>query len=111
MFGAYSYNMDFVEQMVRNYTYLNLGLKITLNGQEYVSRNGLLDLVNDNLTEEPLYPPIHLTGDDIEVVITHGTGYGESYYSFVNGQYTSQGGTHQAAFRASIAKGGKGVLP
>ena len=104
IFGKYSYNMDFVEQMVRNYTYLNLGLKITLNGQEYVSKNGLLDLVNDNLSEEPLYPPIHLSGEDIEVVITHGTGYGESYYSFVNGQYTSQGGTHQAAFRASIAK-------
>ena len=104
IFGEYSYNMDFVEQMVRNYTYLNLGLKIYLNGQEYVSKNGLLDLVNDNLSEEPLYPPIHLSGEDIEVVITHGTGYGESYYSFVNGQYTSQGGTHQAAFRASIAK-------
>ena len=104
IFGKYSYNMDFVEQMVRNYTYLNLGLKITLNGQEYVSKNGLLDLVNDNLSEEPLYPPIHLSGEDIEVVITHGTGYGESYYSFVNGQYTSQGGTHQAAFREAIAK-------
>lgn len=104
IFGKYSYNMDFVEQMVRNYTYLNLGLKITLNGREYVSKNGLLDLVNDNLSEEPLYPPIHLSGEDIEVVITHGTGYGESYYSFVNGQYTSQGGTHQVAFRASIAK-------
>ncbi|MCI5717718.1 MAG: type IIA DNA topoisomerase subunit B [Alistipes sp.] len=104
IFGTYAYNMDFVEQMVRNYTYLNLGLKISLNGREYVSKNGLLDLVNDNLSEEPLYPPIHLSGQDIEVVITHGSGYGESYYSFVNGQYTSQGGTHQAAFRASIAK-------
>ena len=82
IFGDYAYNMDFVEQMVRNYTYLNLGLKIYLNGREYVSKNGLLDLVNDK----------------------HGTGYGESYYSFVNGQYTPQGGTHQAAFRASIAK-------
>ncbi len=104
IFGDYAYNMDFVEQMVRNYTYLNLGLKIYLNGREYVSKNGLLDLVNDNLSDEPLYPPIHLSGEDIEVVITHGTGYGESYYSFVNGQYTPQGGTHQAAFRASIAK-------
>ena len=104
IFGEYSYNMDYVEQMVRNYTYLNLGLKIRLNGQEYVSKNGLLDLVNDNLSEEPLYPPIYLSGDDIDVVITHGTGYGESYYSFVNGQYTPQGGTHQAAFRASVAK-------
>jgi topoisomerase-4 subunit B len=104
IFGQYSYNMDYVEQLVRNYTYLNLGLKIILNGQEYVSKNGLLDLVNDNLSEEPLYPPIYLSGDDIDVVITHGTGYGESYYSFVNGQYTPQGGTHQAAFRASVAK-------
>ena len=104
IFGEYSYNMDYVEQLVRNYTYLNLGLKIILNGTEYVSKNGLLDLVNDNLSEEPLYPPIYLSGEDIDVVITHGTGYGESYYSFVNGQYTPQGGTHQAAFRASVAK-------
>ncbi|MBR2073066.1 MAG: ATP-binding protein, partial [Alistipes sp.] len=104
IFGEYSYNMDYVEQLVRNYTYLNLGLKIVLNGVEYVSKNGLLDLVNDNLSEEPLYQPIYLSGDDIDVVITHGTGYGESYYSFVNGQYTPQGGTHQAAFRASVAK-------
>lgn len=104
IFGQYSYNLDFVEQLVRNYTYLNLGLKIILNGKEYVSKNGLLDLVNDNLSEEPLYPPIYLSGQDIDVVITHGTGYGESYYSFVNGQYTPQGGTHQAAFRASVAK-------
>ena len=104
IFGEYSYNMDYVEQLVRNYTYLNLGLKIVLNGTEYVSKNGLLDLVNDNLSEEPLYPPIYLSGEDIDVVITHGSGYGESYYSFVNGQYTPQGGTHQAAFRASVAK-------
>ena len=104
IFGEYSYNLDYVEQLVRNYTYLNLGLKIILNGKEYVSKNGLLDLVNDNLSEEPLYPPIYLSGEDIDVVITHGTGYGESYYSFVNGQYTPQGGTHQAAFRASVAK-------
>lgn len=104
IFGSYSYNMDYVEQLVRNYTYLNLGLKIFLNGQEYVSKNGLLDLVNDNLSEEPLYPPIYLSGHDIDVVITHGSGYGESYYSFVNGQYTPQGGTHQAALRVSVAK-------
>ena len=104
IFGRYEYNMDYVEQLVRNYTYLNLGLKIILNGREFISKNGLLDLVNDNLSEEPLYPPIYISGDDIDVVITHGTGYGESYYSFVNGQYTPQGGTHQAAFRASVAK-------
>ena len=104
IFGPYSYNMEYVEQMVKNYTYLNLGLTFTLNGRSYVSKNGLLDLLNENMTEDPLYAPIHLSGDDIEVAITHGTGYGESYYSFVNGQYTSQGGTHQAAFREAIAK-------
>ena len=104
IFGSYSYNMEYVEQMVRNYTYLNLGLTFTLNGRSYVSKNGLLDLLNENMTEEPLYAPIHLSGEDIEVAITHGTGYGESYYSFVNGQYTSQGGTHQSAFREAIAK-------
>ncbi len=104
VFGKYSYNMEYVEQLVKNYTYLNLGLTFTLNGQQYVSKNGLLDLLNDNMSEEPLYAPIHLSGNDVEVVITHGTGYGESYYSFVNGQYTSQGGTHQAAFREALAK-------
>ena len=104
VFGTYAYNMEYVEQMVKNSTYLNLGLTIRLNGQSYVSKNGLLDLLNENMSDEPLYPPIHLSGDDIEVAITHGTGYGESYYSFVNGQYTSQGGTHQAAFREAIAK-------
>ncbi len=104
VFGDYSYNLEYVEQMVRNYTYLNLGLTFRFNGQSYVSKNGLLDLLNENMTEEPLYAPIHLSGDDIEVAIAHGTGYGESYFSFVNGQYTSQGGTHQAAFREAIAK-------
>lgn len=104
VFGEYSYNMEFVEQMVKNYTYLNLGLTFVLNGQNYVSKNGLLDLINDTMSDEPIYEPIHLSGNDIEVVITHGTGYGESYWSFVNGQYTSQGGTHQAAFREAIAK-------
>ena len=104
IFGSYSYNMEYVEQMVKNYTYLNLGLTFTLNGRSYVSKNGLLDLLNENMTEDPLYAPIHLSGEDIEVAITHGSGYGESYYSFVNGQYTSQGGTHQAAFREAIAK-------
>jgi len=104
VFGEYAYNLEYVEQMVKNYTYLNLGLTVVLNGKSYVSKNGLLDLVNDNLSAEPLYAPIHLSGEDIEVVITHGNGYGESYYSFVNGQYTPQGGTHQAAFREAIAK-------
>ena len=92
VFGPYAYNMEYVEQMVKNYTYLNLGLTFRLNGKSYVSKNGLLDLLNENMTEEPLYNPVHLSGEDIEVAITHGTGYGESYFSFVNGQYTSQGG-------------------
>ena len=104
IFGPYSYNLEFVEQLVKNYTYLNKGLTIKLNGQSYSSKNGLLDLLNENMTEEPLYQPIHLVGEDIEVALTHGTGYGESYYSFVNGQYTSQGGTHQAAYREAIVK-------
>ena len=104
VFGDYAYNLEYVEQMIRNYTYLNLGLTFNFNGRQYVSKNGLLDLLNENMAEEPLYPPIHLSGQDIEVAIAHGTGYGESYYSFVNGQYTSQGGTHQAAFREAIAK-------
>ena len=104
VFDEYSYNIEFVETLVRNYTYLNKGLNIKFNGESYISKNGLLDLLTENMNEEPLYQPIHLQGDDIEVVIAHGTSYGESYYSFVNGQYTSQGGTHQTAFREAIAK-------
>ncbi len=104
VFGPYAYQLEYVESMLRNYTYLNQGLVIKLNGQSYVSKNGLLDLLNENISEDPLYQPIHLTGPDIEVAITHGTGYGETYFSFVNGQHTTQGGTHQAAFREAIAK-------
>lgn len=104
VFGVYEYNLEYVEQMVKNYTYLNSALTIDLNGTKYTSKNGLLDLLNDNLSEEPLYAPIHLKGHDIEVVFTHSTGYNESYYSFVNGQHTTQGGTHQTAFREAIVK-------
>ena len=104
VFGEYAFNMEYVEQMVKNYSYLNLGLTIVLNGKPYISKNGLLDLVNDNLQSEPLYAPIHIVGEGMEIVITHGNGYGEAYYSFVNGQYTPQGGTHQAAFREAIVK-------
>ena len=104
VFGSYAYHMEYVESMIRNYTYLNAGLTIKLNGQSFLSKNGLLDLLQENLNEEPLYTPIHLTGEDIEVALTHGHGYGETYYSFVNGQHTTQGGTHQAAYREALAK-------
>ena len=104
VFGPYQYNLEYIETTVKNYTYLNAGLVVKLNGRSFTSKNGLLDLLNENMSEEPLYPPIHLSGEDIEVAITHGTGYGESYYSFVNGQHTTQGGTHQSAFREAIAK-------
>ena len=90
--------------MVRNYTYLNTGLTIRYNGTPYTSKNGLLDLLNEQLTGQELYPPIHLKGDDIELAITHGNGYGEDYYAFVNGQHTTQGGTHLAAFREAYVK-------
>ena len=104
MFGKYNYNMDYVETMVKNYSYLKRGLTLILNGTPYKSENGLLDLVNENLTETPLYSPIHLEGDDIEIVITHGNSYGENIASFVNGQNTRDGGTHLAAYREAVAK-------
>ena len=104
MFGDYHYNMDYVESMVKNYSYLKKGLTLNFNGNLYKSSNGLLDLVNENLTEEPLYPPIHLEGEDIEIVLTHGNAYGENISSFVNGQNTRDGGTHLAAYREAIAK-------
>ncbi len=104
MFGDFHYNMDFVETMVKNYSYLKRGLTLVLNGTPYKSENGLLDLVNENLSEEPLYPPIHLEGEDIEIVLSHGNAYGENISSFVNGQNTRDGGTHLAAYREAIAK-------
>lgn len=104
MFGRYEFNMDFVETMVKNYSYLKKGLTLTLNGTSYKSDNGLLDLVNENLSETPLYAPIHLEDSDIEIVLTHGNSYGENISSFVNGQNTRDGGTHLAAFREAIAK-------
>jgi topoisomerase-4 subunit B len=104
VFSGYSYRNDYVEQMVRNYTYLNVGLTLNFNGQPFSSKNGLLDLLSENLTDESLYPIIHLKGQDIEIAFTHTTAYGEDYYSFVNGQHTTQGGTHQAAFREAIVK-------
>lgn len=104
MFAGFEFNMDYVEAMVKNYSYLKKGLTLTLNGVSYKSENGLLDLVNENLSEAPLYPPIHLGGEDIEVVISHGNAYGENISSFVNGQNTRDGGTHLAAFREAVAK-------
>ena len=104
LFGNFVFNMEFIESMVRNYSYLNTGLQIKLNGAEFVSRNGLLDLLNESLTKEPFYPPIHLKGDDIEIALTHGNDYGEGISSFVNGQFTTQGGTHLAAVREAVAK-------
>ena len=90
--------------MLRNYSYLNTNLIINFNGKDFVSKNGLLDLLNENLSGEPLYQIIHLKGEDIEVAITHGNGYGEDYYTFVNGQHTTQGGTHLSAFREAYVK-------
>ena len=104
LFKEYNYNLDYVVSMIKNYTYLNCGLVIELNNDKYSSRNGLADLLNDKLDEESLYAPIHLLGDDIEVAMTHGSGYSEIYYSFVNGQHTTQGGTHQTCFRETVAK-------
>ena len=104
IFTDYHYRMDYIETMVRNYTFLNVGLTIVFNGQEYRSENGLLDLLNTHISDEPLYPVIHLRSKDIEITFTHTTGYGEDYYSFVNGQHTTQGGTHLAAFREALVK-------
>lgn len=96
--------MEYVEKMCRYYSYLNTGLSLILNGKKFTSKNGLLDLLEEAMSDEPLYPIIHLSGPDIEVAFTHGGQYGEEYYSFVNGQHTTQGGTHQAAFREAIVK-------
>jgi topoisomerase IV subunit B len=104
MFGNFHYISEYVENMLKNNTYLNSGLVINFNGNRIISRNGLVDLLNDNMNKEGLYPIIHLKGEDIEIAITHGLSYGEDYYSFVNGQNTTQGGTHLAAFREALVK-------
>ena len=104
LFKGYSFHNDIVETMLRNYTYLNSGLAIMYNGRRILSRNGLEDLLKDRMTNDPLYPIIHLQGEDIEIAFTHANQYGEEYYSFVNGQHTIQGGTHQSAFKEHIAK-------
>ncbi|MDR2469994.1 MAG: type IIA DNA topoisomerase subunit B, partial [Tannerella sp.] len=104
IFEGYVYRDEYVENLLKNYVFLNSGLTVTYNGKAFYSKNGLADLLNENLTTEAIYPIIHLKGDDIEVVITHSNQYGEEYYSFVNGQYTTQGGTHLSAFRESIGR-------
>jgi topoisomerase-4 subunit B len=103
-FLNYQFHDEIVENMLRNYTYLNTGLTIMYNGRRILSRHGLEDLLKDRMTTEPLYPIIHLQGDDIEIAFTHANQYGEEYYSFVNGQHTTQGGTHQSAFKEHIAR-------
>lgn len=104
IFHNFHFRMNYIEKMLWNYAYLNTGLRIKFNGTVIESENGLLDLLNANISEEVNYPIIHLKGEDIEIAITHGNSYGEEYYSFVNGQYTPQGGTHQQAFREAIVK-------
>lgn len=104
LFKNYTFRTEFIETMLRNYTYLNTGLTIMFNGRRIHSRNGLVDLLNDNMTNDGLYPIIHLKGEDIEIAFTHTGQYGEEYYSFVNGQHTTQGGTHQSAFKKHIAE-------
>jgi len=104
IFKEFHFIEDFVVSMLKNYVFLNAGLTINFNGEKYLSKNGLLDLLEENLDQPSLYPIIHLKDEDIELAITHGNQYGEDYYSFVNGQHTTQGGTHLAAFRESIVK-------
>ena len=104
VFRGFSFNQEYIVTLIRNYTYLNTGLAIYFNGKKFVSRNGLLDLLKANMTKDPLYPVIHLKGDDIEIALTHANQYGEEYYSFVNGQHTTQGGTHLTAFKESVSR-------
>ena len=104
LFVDYNFRMEFIESMVKNYSYLKKGLSLNFNGTVYKSEHGLLDLINDNMSNTPLYEPIHLVGEDVEIVLTHGNSYGENIASFVNGQNTRDGGTHLAAMREAVAK-------
>jgi topoisomerase-4 subunit B len=104
IFKDYHFKDEYVETLLKNYVCLNAGLIINYNGKKFFSKNGLVDLLNENMTSDPLYPIIHLQGQDIEIAITHASQYGEEYYSFVNGQYTTQGGTHLTAFRESVSR-------
>ncbi|MFO7880657.1 MAG: DNA topoisomerase IV subunit B [Bacteroidota bacterium] len=104
VFGEYAFQEEYIAEQLRNYVFLNSGLTIEFNGDKFYSRNGLLDLLENKMNQQPLYPIIHLSGEDIEIAITHAPKYGEEYYSFVNGQYTPQGGTHLTAFKESIVR-------
>ena len=104
IFEGFKYKEDYVQTLLRNYTFVNTGLKIIYNGKPYISRHGLLDLLRENMTKDPLYPIIHLKGEDIEIALTHAHQYGEEYYSFGNGQYTTLGGTHLTAFKESVSR-------
>ncbi len=104
LFVGYVFHMDIIESMMKNYSYLKKGLALNFNGTTYKSENGLLDLINDNMSDTPLYEPIHIVGEDVEIVLTHGNSYGENIASFVNGQNTRDGGTHLAAMREAVAK-------
>ncbi|MFW6369673.1 MAG: DNA topoisomerase IV subunit B [Bacteroidota bacterium] len=104
MFGSYHYITDYLESMIKNYVFLNAGLAINFNGTRFYSKNGLLDLLNENISDEGLYQAMHFKGEDIEVAMTHGNRYDEEYFTFVNGQHTSQGGTHLVAFKEAIVK-------
>ena len=104
VFKKFRYMNDYIVNMMKNYTFLNAGLVVEFNGERFYSRNGLRDLLEENMDHDPIYPIIHLKGEDIEVAITHGNQYGEDYYSFVNGQHTTQGGTHLQAFREVLVK-------
>ena len=103
-FENYHFRDDYIEELLRNYAYLNTGLTLVFNGKKFVSKNGLLDLLTENMTVNPLYPIIHIVGEDIEIALTHTDQNGDEYYSFVNGQHTIQGGTHQAAYREAIGR-------
>lgn len=104
IFENYQYREDYIEAMLKNYTYLNTGLSLHFNGKVFQSKNGLIDLLEENMTEPGLYPIIHLKGEDLEIALTHGNQYGEEYYTFVNGQHTTQGGTHLIAFKEAVVK-------
>ncbi len=104
VFGKFRFISEYIERLFRNYVYLNSGLVINFNGQKFYSKNGLLDLLEENMSSPGLYPIIHLKGEDIEIALTHGSQYGEEYYSFVNGQFTSQGGTHLLAYKEALVR-------